>query len=100
MLERENQARERQEFVAQAEQMMEEQRRRLIMESETVTSELRSQYTKATADQTDHIAYENVVERAILREEAAERNQEATVCLLYTSPSPRDKRQSRMPSSA
>ena len=24
----------------------------------------------------------------------------ATVCLLYTSPSPRDKRQSRMPSSA
>ena len=26
--------------------------------------------------------------------------QEATACLLYTSPSPRDKRQSRMPSSA
>ena len=25
---------------------------------------------------------------------------EGTVCLLYTSPSPRDKRQSRMPSSA
>ena len=25
---------------------------------------------------------------------------QATVCLLYTSPSPRDKRQSRMPSSA
>ena len=27
-------------------------------------------------------------------------NEEATDCLLYTSPSPRDKRQSRMPSSA
>ena len=26
--------------------------------------------------------------------------EEAAVCLLYTSPSPRDKRQSRMPSSA
>ena len=25
---------------------------------------------------------------------------EASICLLYTSPSPRDKRQSRMPSSA
>ena len=25
---------------------------------------------------------------------------ESTLCLLYTSPSPRDKRQSRMPSSA
>ena len=27
-------------------------------------------------------------------------NEEFTTCLLYTSPSPRDKRQSRMPSSA
>ena len=27
-------------------------------------------------------------------------NNENNVCLLYTSPSPRDKRQSRMPSSA
>ena len=27
-------------------------------------------------------------------------NQQAYACLLYTSPSPRDKRQSRMPSSA
>ena len=30
----------------------------------------------------------------------AQRNHAATACLLYTSPSPRDKRQSRMPSSA
>ena len=31
---------------------------------------------------------------------AARHNAAGTVCLLYTSPSPRDKRQSRMPSSA
>ena len=30
----------------------------------------------------------------------AEHNDKADICLLYTSPSPRDKRQSRMPSSA
>ena len=33
-------------------------------------------------------------------EPAAEPAKEVPVCLLYTSPSPRDKRQSRMPSSA
>ena len=30
----------------------------------------------------------------------AVQNQDDSICLLYTSPSPRDKRQSRMPSSA
>ena len=30
----------------------------------------------------------------------ARRDEDARTCLLYTSPSPRDKRQSRMPSSA
>ena len=34
------------------------------------------------------------------RSRVAEAATEAKVCLLYTSPSPRDKRQSRMPSSA
>ena len=33
-------------------------------------------------------------------EEAAEDAVISSICLLYTSPSPRDKRQSRMPSSA
>ena len=32
--------------------------------------------------------------------EAERQKEEAIRCLLYTSPSPRDKRQSRMPSSA
>ena len=36
--------------------------------------------------------------RASLR--ALDRNTSTGTCLLYTSPSPRDKRQSRMPSSA
>ena len=34
------------------------------------------------------------------RDNMARLNTESYVCLLYTSPSPRDKRQSRMPSSA
>ena len=41
--------------------------------------------------------YEELVESAIsMRNFLSEEN----ICLLYTSPSPRDKRQSRMPSSA
>ena len=48
---------------------------------------------------------QNVVEAAdILREKGIKRvgpyRVPPTICLLYTSPSPRDKRQSRMPSSA
>ena len=35
-----------------------------------------------------------------LSRNAAEEFPQLTICLLYTSPSPRDKRQSRMPSSA
>ena len=35
-----------------------------------------------------------------LRDENAKSLAPAEICLLYTSPSPRDKRQSRMPSSA
>ena len=41
--------------------------------------------------------------KEISNEEVKERIRSAlgeTICLLYTSPSPRDKRQSRMPSSA
>ena len=45
-------------------------------------------FALSTADVEDLLAERGVIVR---RE---------TVCLLYTSPSPRDKRQSRMPSSA
>ena len=37
---------------------------------------------------------------ASTEEESGEQAESPSTCLLYTSPSPRDKRQSRMPSSA
>ena len=43
---------------------------------------------------------EKVSVAADIYEGVEEELDEANVCLLYTSPSPRDKRQSRMPSSA
>ena len=40
------------------------------------------------------------IDPAIIEALAPELRNQACLCLLYTSPSPRDKRQSRMPSSA
>ena len=47
-------------------------------------------------------AYPKIIERPIvvLKDKAVIGRPPDNVCLLYTSPSPRDKRQSRMPSSA
>ena len=42
----------------------------------------------------------NATAAAVIQEAKKFPNQINKVCLLYTSPSPRDKRQSRMPSSA
>ena len=42
----------------------------------------------------------SVNQRKKLLQYLSKRNPKAYTCLLYTSPSPRDKRQSRMPSSA
>ena len=42
----------------------------------------------------------NSVKNGFIRTEADELQYNLHICLLYTSPSPRDKRQSRMPSSA
>ena len=39
-------------------------------------------------------------DRDAIREEFEKYHTQFRICLLYTSPSPRDKRQSRMPSSA
>ena len=39
-------------------------------------------------------------ERVIISSDKEQLKQADKICLLYTSPSPRDKRQSRMPSSA
>ena len=40
------------------------------------------------------------ISRQAVQQQVNELEKEDIVCLLYTSPSPRDKRQSRMPSSA
>ena len=45
-------------------------------------------------------AWEATQLRGIVDDEAIDSYMEQLICLLYTSPSPRDKRQSRMPSSA
>ena len=44
--------------------------------------------------------YRTVTPERLARVVSAHRNHYKNACLLYTSPSPRDKRQSRMPSSA
>ena len=46
------------------------------------------------------IPHEDAEPRHILEKIVWEKDREVETCLLYTSPSPRDKRQSRMPSSA
>ena len=49
----------------------------------------------------DYLRSGSIASRApIMREVIAKALNGTPVCLLYTSPSPRDKRQSRMPSSA
>ena len=51
--------------------------------------------------QLTHYCGMRVGEVAALRiEDVVDENYKVRTCLLYTSPSPRDKRQSRMPSSA
>ena len=63
--------------------------------------------TIATDVWTDRSVFEKEVEhlwpkvwQMVCREAALQKAGDYYVCLLYTSPSPRDKRQSRMPSSA
>ena len=43
---------------------------------------------------------EEVILKFTTKEQAIDYAKKNNICLLYTSPSPRDKRQSRMPSSA
>ena len=48
-----------------------------------------------------HVKVDDKEVRFVLRSEGSPRSENTiNTCLLYTSPSPRDKRQSRMPSSA
>ena len=50
------------------------------------------------ANSDEALMYTNHIEN--IRIDISSKNNQKVFCLLYTSPSPRDKRQSRMPSSA
>ena len=65
-----------------------------LKEGESSESEVEAQYSKAIAvlDDTEF--------RSTLDQEGDELSCLLEICLLYTSPSPRDQRGSRMPSSA
>ena len=78
-----------------------------VPKERTVTEEKirKYTYTKEEVDVLISAAVREAVEEAkkIDEESMAKHNRDATVisiCLLYTSPSPRDRQKSRMPSSA
>ena len=79
----------------------------IITEKATLGSELHNRYTFLVHPQANKVeikkaveaAYGVSVEKVRTLNSGPERKLRYT-CLLYTSPSPRDKRQSRMPSSA
>ena len=76
-----------------------------VVTSVTVQSVLSDSYTELVGDfleTTDTYTYtETILENVEnVSYQTVEITEEVTTCLLYTSPSPRDKRQSRMPSSA
>ena len=64
--------------------------------SNVIAKERRGEYLGKTVQVIPHITDE--IKRSVLA--MADPDEDGNACLLYTSPSPRDKRQSRMPSSA
>ena len=56
--------------------------------------------TDLTRISTAGIATGSTIDSPILRKDVDFRGDQVGVCLLYTSPSPRDRQKSRMPSSA
>ena len=54
----------------------------------------------AVAISEDPTTVEDVYEPYLIKEGFIQRTARGRICLLYTSPSPRDKRQSRMPAAA
>ena len=80
-----------------------------VMASPVLAADLQKLYPISFADQSDTATFDNCLElltmagypisQAVMMM-IPEPWEQHTTCLLYTSPSPRDKRQSRMPSSA
>ena len=59
--------------------------------------EIRGKYLNLVLKRIEDISGEKIVDNIIYQKSFCVKD---FICLLYTSPSPRDKRQSRMPSSA
>ena len=63
--------------------------------------QMRRRFCRFTAEGATHIDYKDLATlKSFVSESGKIIPSRNTGCLLYTSPSPRDKRQSRMPSSA
>ena len=60
----------------------------------------RSEESKESEEMREMRAEIEVLKRALVEQKLRAQRDALAACLLYTSPSPRDKRQSRMPSSA
>ena len=59
-----------------------------------------NQVRKIAKQKTIHMSFRNTLEEGNLYNEIMRRATLTNTCLLYTSPSPRDRTRSRMPSSA
>ena len=66
----------------------------------TMQVEIIDSSTDVESEDSSEAPAEVAVEVATVEPVAVEENEPAEVCLLYTSPSPRDRTRSRMPSSA
>ena len=67
---------------------------------EDIRTKLAEIAVRESAEQLDGDLIEEVVEKINQREPDVIREMRCHFCLLYTSPSPRDRQKSRMPSSA
>ena len=65
----------------------------------TINSEKWS-FLEVVDDVETEIKYDGYIKRHLKEIEKLEKNENLKICLLYTSPSPRDRTRSRMPSSA
>ena len=70
------------------------------MKKNKINVDLLLKNERSTIDRLDKTMVNILIERFSVTKRIGLIKAENNICLLYTSPSPRDKRQSRMPSSA
>ena len=83
-----------QEMIAKAQ----EARAKVILAEAEVPKAMAEAFRQGNLGIMDYYKFQNIQADTGMRESIAD--DKSKDCLLYTSPSPRDKRQSRMPSSA